>query len=71
MDWISVKDKFPEEGEEVLIINKDIPGYIRYKIDYLIHLDDNDPPYIWACTRENEWDKITHWMQLPKLPKEG
>jgi len=69
MEWISVKDRLPEEGKEVLSINvNDI--YPEYRIDYTVEFDNIDQPYIWARRLLREMDKVTHWMPLPKPPEE-
>jgi Protein of unknown function (DUF551) len=69
MQWISVKDKLPEEFEEVLVIRTDMPNLLGYKIDYVVKYPDNsETPYIWARTLSDEWEKVTHWMPLPEGP---
>lgn len=62
MEWISVKDRLPEEGKLVLTF---MNGY-EYKLNYVILL----PEVLWATTLEREQNSITHWMPLPEPPKE-
>ena len=56
MDWISVKDRLPEE-EKLAIVYR--PHY-KQKI------------YIQAWWRGDQYDQsITHWMPLPEPPEES
>jgi len=70
-EWISVKDKLPEIGSEVIVLKNDgnvtaLARYIRY---------EGAKEYFWdnfyggsnLCLQES----ITHWMPLPNPPKEG
>lgn len=74
MEWISVKDRLPDKEQECLVIANRITGYISgthnvydvYKVifnsvDYS-SLAESDYYEIYAS-------EITHWMPLPKLPK--
>ena len=66
--WISVKDKYPEEGNNVLTL---CDGNIQ--IGFLYH--DNEDPIdnsgiIFRDHQDNnDIDFVTHWMKLPKLPE--
>jgi hypothetical protein len=70
MDWISVKDRLPPEGELVLRYGKILD---RYQVDYVILFEDSSEPYpyIWASTLYDECVRITHWMPLPLPPEEN
>lgn len=59
-EWISVKNRLPEEYKKVLSYN----GY-EMKIDYIV----NAPEPIWACQLAREENNVTHWMPLPESPK--
>ena len=57
-EWISVKDRLPEEDTWVLVYAKQ-GFYMNLKVDYIYH---------------GEWFNsllVTHWMPLPEPPKEG
>jgi len=68
MEWISVKDKLPNNGDAVLIIENNI---ILVALYYQV-----EPPWCWDipdgicyCTANIDI-KPTHWMPLPKPPEE-
>lgn len=58
-EWISVKDRLPEEGENVLTYG----ARPFYDVVYVNRLIDK---------KNGEWlyDGVTYWMPLPELPKE-
>jgi hypothetical protein len=60
MEWISVKDRLPGIGEEVLIVNKfNEIGKGWYCGEYG-----------WNCYDSTLCDNTaTHWMPLPELPE--
>lgn len=68
MKWISVKEALPEEGLRVLTFCKDSRYIKDYKIDYIIEFKHNPSGFIWACTLDDEMDKVSHWMLLPLPP---
>lgn len=68
-EWISVKDRLPKIGVEVLIFDAD---------------SSNDFHDVWSLARDEEYDDIgwndkngdwyylddvTHWMPLPEPPQ--
>lgn len=58
MKWISVKDKLPENKQEVIAFDDGcyMPTYKAYS-----------EKYKWDCDTYNIHP--THWMPLPKPPK--
>lgn len=67
MEWISVKNRLPPEGQEVLTYKK---GCVRnvYRVDYLVYLTHSKTKYRWVNRTPGEYAKITHWMEIPKEP---
>ncbi len=80
MEWISVKDRMPEEGKDVLLYGK-----LEHQEDFDIHkavfhkdVDVNDEinkkryseSQFWEADWGYDFDKVTHWMPLPKPPEE-
>lgn len=73
--WISVKDRLPEESAIYLVVVKEkyvFESQWNYHVDaasnYGDYIDDYWDTFI-------DWDEgqevhVTHWMPLPKLPKE-
>ena len=74
MKWISVSERLPDEGENVLLYC-DHPMYIN---------DDHRIPYFTGFLDRGEWYSasdyyeeaifmevqfVTHWMPLPQPPK--
>lgn len=70
MEWISTKDRLPEEGEKVLTL-----GFFNensapeYRIDYIICFENATPPILWSYTLSDEFEKVLYWMPLPKPPE--
>jgi hypothetical protein len=55
-EWISVKDRLPEQGQEVIVYSGGVlkPTVFAYQF-WNKHYDS--------------WARITHWMPLPEPPK--
>lgn len=66
-EWISVKDRLPEEGTLVLTYGPN--GIPTYKVDYKIDFPAENPPYVWGNQLVDEYEIVTHWMPLPEPPK--
>lgn len=70
--WISVKERLPEEGEDVLVFGQylnDIAKVLGVRSRYR---GDQEWKYTWEgpdewVYREND---VTHWMPLPKPPED-
>lgn len=60
MTWISVKDRLPENGENVLIATKmgDVREFIYYEASQSWEIYD-----IYMAN-----DLVTHWQPLPEPP---
>ena len=55
-EWISVKDRLPEQGKEIIVYSGGVlkPTVFAYQF-WNKHYDS--------------WARITHWMPLPPAPK--
>lgn len=60
MEWISVKDRLPEDMERVLCVeeNENFVFISYYKTQY-------------STPRWDQNRLISHWMSLPKAPKDN
>lgn len=63
--WISVEERLPEVGEDVLIKyeNNLISGFLQSKNEWCCYTGNG-----WV-TAADESESPTHWMPLPKPPK--
>ena len=61
-EWISVKDRLPENGVKVLVYSAE------NKNDYEIGAYSDT--YRGFFVRTFCYENITHWMPLPRTPKE-
>ena len=69
--WISVKDRLPEEGQDCVIyvdwVDVWDKGSERITYQEIAVFNGNDRFYHRAHT---ELNRVTHWMPLPKPPEE-
>ena len=69
--WISVKDDLPCNHEELL---KSQESYRTKSV--IVRFDNDLHGFAYMIKIDNKWewlnklDGITHWMTIPKLPKE-
>lgn len=78
--WISVKDRLPEYGEQVLLTAYGWSDTTVY-IGQLKHMDAETSWLTGITSKESEWciegwsylkePVVTHWMPLPEPPKEA
>ena len=61
--WISVEDRMPEEGQEVLTVVKPFKNSKSYHCEVFRYENKH-----WVYTDDDE--VVTHWQPLPELPKE-
>ena len=64
MEWISVNDRLPEDGENVIACDKE-----RAVCEAIY---DKDGKFYWSGFWGDWCDVLeaTHWMPLPEPPKE-
>jgi hypothetical protein len=65
-EWISVKDRLPEDCKKILVVNGH--GYIS--ISSLWRKDGSQWTWIDSTGHFNHVNDITHWIPLPEAPKE-
>ena len=68
--WISVKDRLPEDGDEVLFFVMDwvMKGkYCKQVPQWEAYLSGGSAHY----HKNNGIEHVTHWMPLPELPEEN
>ena len=66
MKWTSVEEKLPKKDGKYLVHTKNLTGYSPLKENVFIaefYYDD------WKF-KGWEDNSVTHWMKLPKAPKE-
>ncbi len=71
MDWVSVKDKLPEENENVILFD----GSEVFCGNFFFGKENRICWGIQACDGicygNYKKDEITHWMPLPNPPKDN
>lgn len=79
MQWISVKDRLPENEQEVLAISHGWGGRLVYVGKY--KKIESETSWLTGITsKASDWSlwgwsylrepQVTHWMPLPELPEE-
>lgn len=69
--WISVEDRYPKNGERVLVICTNPQNHHQRHISICDHYVINDrryrnaPLHKWSGGKE-----VTHWMPLPEMIEE-
>ena len=67
-EWVSVKDRLPEEGEYVLCVLKGFNYGGKIQVCKFVPADKfKDKPYFEHF--RNGFPPVTHWMPLPHPPK--
>lgn len=66
MDWISVKDRLPNEYEDVLVFTD--KHFIHQSHWYTYHGVLGNK--LWSIGDDCRWGYITHWASLPEPPKD-
>lgn len=65
-EWISVEDRLPDKGQEVLAYRGDYNGDMMNTYTYLGRKNWEDD---YGYRGSTEHEGITHWMPLPVPPK--
>ena len=66
MEWISVEDRLPEDGEWVLMFCVEFSGVDKYRAGF--YHGDNDGLSWLSAANAFGFPTVTHWMPLPDPP---
>lgn len=79
MNWISVKDRLPDDGRYLVLLRSD---FHKGKINYLVEIATfyGGKFYLYVSYRDGangdlmtvpyKIDGVTHWMPLPEPPED-
>jgi uncharacterized protein DUF551 len=67
MDWISVKDKLPEEYKNVLIFRP--KPVSELEVGWAVFKYQGGSVEWMSWSGEDSFSDVTHWMMLPDPPK--
>ncbi len=62
-EWISVKDRLPDEKADVVVVIQNGYGY-WFRVAY------REQSW-WVSSGRRIYDSVTHWMPLPEPPKQN
>ena len=68
MEWINIKDRLPKMRKDVLL--RVTVGDICWNIEQGYYKGNGEWVNCWCSRRNDDLYPITHWMELPKEPKE-
>lgn len=69
MEWISITNHLPSNGQRVICYNGkyiEIKQFENLESSYIFY----DGHYHWTAHHIGLIENVTHWMPLPELPKE-
>lgn len=64
-EWISVKDRLPDEGQRVLCFDES--GTVHLATDWV---DWPDKTVNFCVPALSRWVRSSHWMPLPESPED-
>ena len=70
MNWIDIsKNKAPHDIDILVLIERERRGELMVKEMHVAHTNKSD---LWIIGNQFGFDmgKVTHWMELPNLPKQ-
>ena len=68
-EWISVKDRLPKSGVNVLTLRRrHEDGAYSQRVDSTVPVYDGT--FVWFSDMHSWKSRVTHWMPLPEAPKE-
>ena len=69
MRWISVEERLPGDSDGAVLLTNEKTVIIGYR-NQLFGLDGQYEIFAPAIKKGGGYMQVTHWMPLPKLPKE-
>lgn len=69
MRWISVEERLPGDSDGAVLLTNEKTVIIGYR-NQLFGLDGQYGIFAPAIKKGGGYMQVTHWMPLPKLPKE-
>ena len=77
MKWISVEDRLPEYGTQILVygIDKAMYGVKKFHVCEMDDLEDGmefqeSRSFYWLTEKGTKIDNVTHWTPLPTTPNQ-
>lgn len=73
MEWISVKDRLPSKENELIVCLVNRNAILCFVHDATISLSTNCVSFYYPTRewiKDKYYSEVTHWMPLPKPPKE-
>jgi hypothetical protein len=65
MEWISVENRLPEDGQSVIATGFDWGDKASKRHFVVCEYFQN----MWVGDQDEEFEYLTHWMPLPEPPK--
>jgi hypothetical protein len=70
MEWLKISEQVPVNGRRVLISNA-VHGWVDLSILCEHWVGSETPDLIWMYGNKlYPFDRVTHWMEIPSLPKD-
>ncbi len=68
--WVSVKDRLPDDGKFVLVCNDEGKMMVAKYESEVIHWEYKYTNYDWDVWDDDEQGPVCYWMPLPEPPEE-
>ena len=70
MRWIPVEERLPEESDGMVLFTNGKAVTSGYR-NHMFRMSGEEGIYAPAIRKGGGYMRVTHWMPLPKAPKEG
>lgn len=68
--WIPVEERLPEESDGMVLFTNGKAVTSGYR-NHMFRMSGEEGIYAPAIRKGGDYMRVTHWMPLPKAPKEG